>query len=150
METVTQKELAGRLGVSAPRINQYVQQGLPIQSDGLINLVRGLNWVRANVCGPASSRAAELLAGMTAQDDDNPVVRATNISLGCFFAYVPTIAMEAAREAGVSPEVAEMIRKIAYDKACVAGNDVLDEWLGMAPRAQWPSLETCEKMTKGL
>lgn len=66
MPLVTKTEFAKTLGVSKARVSQYVKQGLPVDSSGLINLDAGLNWVARSIepdadCGGASVVASNLL-----------------------------------------------------------------------------------------
>jgi phage terminase Nu1 subunit (DNA packaging protein) len=48
-QIVNKQELARRLGVSAPRVSQLVKRGLPVRSDGRIDLTSALSWISANV-----------------------------------------------------------------------------------------------------
>jgi phage terminase Nu1 subunit (DNA packaging protein) len=48
-EIVNKTELARRLGVSAPRISQLIGRGLPVRTDGKIDLASALTWISANV-----------------------------------------------------------------------------------------------------
>ena len=50
MATIVRKsELAARLGVSRPRVSQYIQFGLPVRNDGRIDLHAACEWVLDNV-----------------------------------------------------------------------------------------------------
>ena len=40
------------LGVSKPRVSQYVAMGLPVRADGRLNLDEALRWVRENIVPP--------------------------------------------------------------------------------------------------
>jgi len=48
-QIVNKQDLARRLGVSAPRVSQLVKRGLPVRSDGKLDLTSALAWISANV-----------------------------------------------------------------------------------------------------
>jgi hypothetical protein len=48
-EVVRKGELAQRVGVSAARVSQWVAAGLPVLSDGRVNLQAALDWITKNV-----------------------------------------------------------------------------------------------------
>lgn len=45
----SQADFARRLGVSRQRVNSMVRAGLPVVAGGLIDVERGLRWVKANI-----------------------------------------------------------------------------------------------------
>lgn len=47
--TISQAELARRLGLSRGRISQYRGMGMPILEDGKVNLADALDWIAKNV-----------------------------------------------------------------------------------------------------
>lgn len=47
-ETVSKSQLAESLGVSRPRISQYVAAGLPVRADGRVDLDAAMAWLREN------------------------------------------------------------------------------------------------------
>jgi phage terminase Nu1 subunit (DNA packaging protein) len=47
--TIAKSELAKKLGVSKARVSQYVKMGLPVLSDGKIDLSAALNWLNQNI-----------------------------------------------------------------------------------------------------
>jgi DNA-binding transcriptional regulator YdaS (Cro superfamily) len=63
MTVVRKSELARRLGVSRPRVSQFVALGLPVRHDGRIDLERACEWVLNNVIDQWT-------------DDASPAVRA--------------------------------------------------------------------------
>jgi len=70
MTVVRKSELARRLGVSGPRISQYVALGLPVRHDGLVELEQACEWIVANVIdqstddvSPAFRAAERILSG---------------------------------------------------------------------------------------
>ncbi|KAB2840866.1 hypothetical protein F9K50_05005 [bacterium] len=67
--------------------------------------------------------AAEAVA-KTGRDEENPVDAAARLVIGLLFAAIPNIAAGAAREAGVSPKVAEEIAAIAHRRAVDSGNGI--------------------------
>jgi phage terminase Nu1 subunit (DNA packaging protein) len=48
-ETVTKAAFARNLGISRSRVTALVKRGLPVRSDGKIDLLAALKWVRENV-----------------------------------------------------------------------------------------------------
>jgi len=63
MTVVRKSELARRLGVSRPRVSQFVSLGLPVRDDGRVELERACEWVLDNVIDQWT-------------DDASPAVRA--------------------------------------------------------------------------
>jgi DNA-binding transcriptional regulator YdaS (Cro superfamily) len=49
MTVVRKSELARRLGVSRPRVSQFVALGMPTRCDGRIELERACEWALDNV-----------------------------------------------------------------------------------------------------
>ena len=47
-QVVSKADLARRLGVSRPRITQLARQGMPVRSDGQLDLQSALSWVTAH------------------------------------------------------------------------------------------------------
>jgi hypothetical protein len=66
------------------------------------------------------------------------------IALGYLFAFIPGVAAQAAKRAGVDKAIVEEIRGLAYDKALVAANIVNSKVLNLPPR-EWPDVALCEK-----
>jgi hypothetical protein len=48
-ELLKKGELAQRVGVSAARVSQWVAAGMPVQSDGRVDLQKALDWITKNV-----------------------------------------------------------------------------------------------------
>jgi phage terminase Nu1 subunit (DNA packaging protein) len=57
MAAISKTALAALLGVSKPRISQYVSQGLPVLADGKIDREQALSWLNRNKVesGPSGS-----------------------------------------------------------------------------------------------
>lgn len=66
MALITKSQLAALLDLSTARISQYVKLGLPVRSDGRLNLDQALNWIVANIPlsddpNKGSAKAAQLV-----------------------------------------------------------------------------------------
>ena len=48
-ERITKAELARRLGLSKPRVSQYIGMGLPVLPDGAVDYQAAVAWIAANV-----------------------------------------------------------------------------------------------------
>lgn len=153
MTKITKSALAAELGISRARISQYSNRGMPIRSDGQLDREQCLDWIKRNVDPTTSSKglcaALETKSRGARQERDNPVDIGANLALSCLFSYIPNIAAELARDAGVAPDIVEKIRSLAHEKACAAGDEVSAEWLGLSPRDTWPPLEMCNRITTG-
>ena len=49
IEQISKAEFARMLGVSKPRISQYVSMGLPVLSDGTLDKALSERWVKSNI-----------------------------------------------------------------------------------------------------
>jgi hypothetical protein len=49
MMLVSKSELALELGISAPRVSQFIAIGLPVRGDGQVDLAEACRWVLANI-----------------------------------------------------------------------------------------------------
>jgi predicted transcriptional regulator len=70
MTVIRKSELARRLGVSRPRVSQYVALGMPVRDDGRIELERACEWVLGTIidkwtddASPAVRAAERILSG---------------------------------------------------------------------------------------
>jgi hypothetical protein len=55
---VRNSELADRLGISRPRVSQFVALGMPVRSDGRVDLESAAEWVLNNVIDQWSDDAS--------------------------------------------------------------------------------------------
>jgi phage terminase Nu1 subunit (DNA packaging protein) len=55
---ITKAQLAELLGVSRPRVSQFVGEGLPVRVDGRLDREVALAWLRQNATTPRLHRAA--------------------------------------------------------------------------------------------
>ena len=49
VETITKAAFARELGISKPRVSQFVLMGLPVRPDGRLDRVAALQWHRDNI-----------------------------------------------------------------------------------------------------
>jgi hypothetical protein len=143
---LTKSEFAARLKISSARVSQFLSQGLPVRSDGRIDLVRALKWCKANILGPAGARAGDLLRETESNDEPNPVDACVNAALGMLFMQLPGVAAAAARDAGAPPEIVDKIAALAHSKAEEAADVVMESLLGMETR-DWPDLPFCKEFS---
>ncbi|WP_375408948.1 hypothetical protein [uncultured Methylobacterium sp.] len=66
MTITTKAALADELGVTRPRVSQYVKAGMPVRADGKLNRDEALNWLNRNTVGltgedKGSTRAQRLV-----------------------------------------------------------------------------------------
>jgi hypothetical protein len=55
---VTKAELSEMLGISRPRVSQFVQLGMPVRPDGRLDRVAALQWVVRNIMPTLEGRGA--------------------------------------------------------------------------------------------
>jgi phage terminase Nu1 subunit (DNA packaging protein) len=55
---IGKSELARLLGISAPRISQFVQQGMPTRRDGKLDRIAALQWITRNIMPSLEGRGA--------------------------------------------------------------------------------------------
>ena len=55
---ISKSELARTLGISPPRISQFVQQGMPTRRDGKLDRIAALQWITRNVMPTLEGRGA--------------------------------------------------------------------------------------------
>jgi phage terminase Nu1 subunit (DNA packaging protein) len=55
---VTKAELSEMLGISRPRVSQFVQLGMPVRPDGRLDRVAALQWVVRNIKPTLEGRGA--------------------------------------------------------------------------------------------
>lgn len=146
MAVITKSQLADHLGITRGRVSQYLKMGLPVRTDGRVDLSAALNWIKSNVDVSYRGGGAAEAVAKTGRDEENPVDAAARLVIGLLFAAIPNIAAGAAREAGVSPKVAEEIAAIAHRRAVDSGNGI-NELFGLGDR-DWPGLEMCRDFGK--
>jgi plasmid maintenance system antidote protein VapI len=49
METLLKSEFAARLHVSKARVSQMIQMGLPLTTDGKVEVSAALNWIETHI-----------------------------------------------------------------------------------------------------
>lgn len=49
METLLKSEFAARLRVSKARVSQMIQMGLPLTTDGKVEVSAALNWIETHI-----------------------------------------------------------------------------------------------------
>jgi len=71
-ESITKADLARRLGVSKTAVTKLVTKGLPVLSDGRLDLVDSVNWIvnHASTTDPIGRAAHAIAAGFRRADDD--------------------------------------------------------------------------------
>jgi phage terminase Nu1 subunit (DNA packaging protein) len=55
---ITKAELSEMLGISRPRVSQFVQLGMPVRPDGRLDRVAALQWVVRNIMPTLEGRGA--------------------------------------------------------------------------------------------
>src|SRR4051812_24107427 len=80
MTIITKAALAAELGVTKPRVSQYVKSGLPVRSDGKLNREEALNWIAQNQLSQThddkgANRARKLAAVTRNRRSPNPETR---------------------------------------------------------------------------
>jgi len=68
MPAITKSELSKKLGVSKPRISQYVKMGLPVRADGKIDLAAAVKWLNATVVRAAPGEDGSIASGSADPD----------------------------------------------------------------------------------
>jgi len=67
----SQRQFAGRVGLSQGRITQLVKEGLPLLANGRINVEAALQWLERNLDQVRSARAK----GVTVEPSPEPTIR---------------------------------------------------------------------------
>jgi hypothetical protein len=55
---ISKAALAEMLGISRPRVSQFVQLGMPVRPDGRLDRVAALQWVTRNIMPTLEGRGA--------------------------------------------------------------------------------------------
>jgi phage terminase Nu1 subunit (DNA packaging protein) len=55
---VTKAELSEMLGISRPRVSQFVQLGMPVRPDGRLDRIAALTWITRNIMPTLEGRGA--------------------------------------------------------------------------------------------
>lgn len=139
-------EFARLLGVSPPRVTQFIKMGLPVLADGAIPKELALKWVSASTTGPAQERARELLSGPETppgfgilDELENPVDKASVFGLLAMSLRIRSLATIAAFQAGATREQSEKAGAMTLLFFVQAAEDFLVETKTLAPGTMaWP------------
>ncbi len=139
-------ELAKLLGVSPPRITQFIKMGLPVLSDGTISRELALKWIAGNTLGAAQERARELLSGPETppgfgilDELENVVDKASVFPLLAMSLRIRSLATLAAFQAGATREQSEQAGAMTLLLFVQAAEDFLIETKTLAPGVMaWP------------
>lgn len=140
------QEFARLIGVSPPRITQFIKSGLPVLADGTIARDLALKWVAASTVGPAQERARELLTtpetppGFGVLDSiPNVADKALVFGLLSLSTRIKSLASVAAFEAGATDDVAHKAGSLCLCLYINAAESLLSE-AGIEPAGgmQWP------------
>jgi phage terminase Nu1 subunit (DNA packaging protein) len=55
---ITKAQLSEMLGISRPRVSQFVQQGMPVRPDGRLDRIAALTWITRNIIPTLEGRGA--------------------------------------------------------------------------------------------